>query len=199
MEASVAEQFRPIRAPRISGITSVTNAPYLLPHIRELKPTSAIDYGCGTSRLADVLRHAGVTRVARYDPAIPAFSRRPQGFYDLLLSIDVLDHVAEEQIDSTVADMANLARQAIIVVDTAPREMVREDGSIAPTTAHPAEWWYSRLRQNFTHLEPIRVRSRRRAAFRTWPSAVSARPKLWLTFFNEESRYRMAKLGFGRS
>ncbi len=191
MQGTIVEQFPTVSTPRIQAPASTAeNAPYLLPHIRELRPTSAVDYGCGESRFFEVLRHAGVTRVARYDRTIPAFSRRPQGFYDLLLSIDMLQGVADDDLDSVMADMARLARQAIIVVDT------ERDTS---QTHRPGEWWQSKLQGYFPYLEPIRVRSRGQVAFRTWPTRATARPKLWLTFFTEERRYRLAKLGFGRA
>lgn len=192
MQGTLVDQYPAVPAARpIAQIeSSAANAPYLLPHIRELRPTSAVDYGCGDSRFCEVLRHAGVTRVARYDRTIPAFSRRPQGFYDLLLSIDVLHRVAAEELDAVISEMARLARQAIIVVDT--------DGD-TPERHRPLEWWQSKLQHFFPYLEPIRVRSRGHAAFRTWPTKASARPKLWLTFFTEERRYRLAKLGFSRA
>lgn len=191
MQGTLVDRYPAISAAPISEpADAAANAPYLLPHIRELRPTSAVDYGCGDSRFFEVLRHAGVTRVARYDRTVPAFARRPQGFYDLLLSIDMLQRVAAEELDAILADMTRLARQAIIVVDT---------DADAAGDRRPGEWWQSKLQSYFPYLEPIRVRSRGHAAFRTWPTKASARPKLWLTFFSEERRYRLAKLGFSRA
>lgn len=190
--ATLADPSRPVDTPPPPR-GGVKNAPYLLPHVRALKPSSAIHYGACQGKLVESLRHAGVARVVRYDPRVPAISRRPRGFFDLLISVDLLEHVPEEEIDLVLAEMAALAREALIVVDT--RVAKSADGRAAAGTAHGNAWWRERLQSHFAHVEPILVRSRRRAAFKTWPTRRGTRVRLWLNFFGEELRYRLAKLG----
>lgn len=190
----LVQPLRPDDILEAPGKGGLKNAPYLLPHVRELRPTSAIHYGSCQGKLIEFLRHAGITRVVRYDPNVPDLSRRPRGFFDLLISVDLLEHIPEDQIDVVLAEMAALAREAIIVIDT--RRPKGGDGATARLTIRSHAWWHARLKSHFSHVEAIRVRSRRRAAFKTWPTRRGGRPKLWFKFLGEELRYRLAKLGF---
>jgi hypothetical protein len=194
MEGSLVEQYRLIHESRVYGNTSVKNVPYLLPHVWALRPNSALDYGCGQSRLIDVLSRAGVARVERYDPAITTFAIPPDGRFDLVLNIDVLEHIPEDELEPILSDMARLARHAIFVVDTGPAKARLPDGRNAHVTIRTPAWWSARLRNYFPTLEPIRVRSRRRAAFKTWPTRPSERPRMWMRFALEEIRYKVNKL-----
>lgn len=193
----LVEPMRPADVIRTPSKGGVKNAPFLLPHVRTLRPTSAIHYGSCQGKLIELLRHAGITRVVRYDPNVPALSRRPRGFYDLLISVDLLEHVPPEEIDVVLAEMAALAREAIIVVDT---RSAKANGRLkGETTLQSHDWWQTRLRSHFAYVEPIRVRSRRRAAFKTWPTKRGTRLKMWFNFFAEELHYRLVKLGIRSS
>lgn len=191
--AMIAEPFGPTDATPPASKGGVKNAPYLLPHVRALKPSSAIHYGTCQGKLIESLRHAGIARVVRYDPRVPAIARRPRGFFDLLISVDLLEHVPEEEIDLVLAEMAALAREALIVIDT--RVPKPAEGRPATGTRRSNAWWRQRLESHFAYVEPILVRSRRRAAFKTWPTRRGTRARLWLNFFGEELRYRLTKLG----
>jgi len=104
----------------------------------------------------------------RYDPAIPAHATPPAAPADLLVNVDVLEHIPESDLDEVIAHMASLCTDAIIVVDTLPASLILPNGENAHCTVHPAAWWQERLGRHFPTLVPIRVARRSRAAFRTW-------------------------------
>jgi len=162
------EFYRAKHAGEAYGDTSVKYLRFLRPEIALLKPASVIDYGCGQSRLIDILARDIGFEAIRYDPAIPEFARRPAGPADLLICIDVLEHVAEEDLDDVIADMRALCRESIVVVDT--REAVQKlpDGRNAHVSLHPHGWWQARLERHFGPLTPIRCPRRSRAGFRTF-------------------------------
>lgn len=170
MSENLIDQYKEIHATRQYGDTSIKNLRYMRPQVRVLGPATILDYGCGRSRLVDALGEACGAQVTRYDPAIPEYAEKPTGGpYDLLTNIDVLEHVPEEQLDEVIGEMAGLARNAIIVIDTRPAEAVLPNGENAHCTLQSHDWWQERLAKHFKHVEPIRVTRRSRAAFRTWP------------------------------
>src|SRR4051794_14502543 len=116
--ADLIAQYRQLHASSGYGATSIKNLRFLRPEIQLLHPTSILDYGCGKSPLLDRLELGYPVELLRYDPAIPAIATPPDKPVDLLLNIDVLEHVPEADLDAVVGHMATLGRNAIIIVDT---------------------------------------------------------------------------------
>jgi Methyltransferase domain len=160
--------YRAKHATEAYGDTSVKYLRFLRPEIALLNPGSVIDYGCGQSRLLDILA-AGIGFAGiRYDPAIPAHAARPAAPADLLICIDVLEHVEEADLDAVIADMRSLCREAIVVVDTRAAVQKLPDGRNAHVSLHPRDWWRERLASHFGPLVPIRCPRRSRAGFRSF-------------------------------
>ena len=97
----------------------------------------------------------------RYDPAIPKYATKPDKVVDLLINIDVLEHVPEEHLDEVLSDMAASCRDAIIIVDMAPAAKTLPNGENAHCTLHPHPWWHDRLSRyfgRFSGFPPCAVR-----------------------------------------
>jgi Methyltransferase domain len=169
---ALIEQYRQIHASRVYGDSSVKNVRFVRADIQLLQPRSILDYGCGQSRLLEALQLGWPAQLLRYDPAIPRWARRPQAPADLLINIDVLEHVEEHDLDGVLADMAALGRDALIIVDTKPASAVLPDGRNAHVTVRPHAWWAERLARHFPQLYPLATVRRSRAGFKTWPRSV---------------------------
>lgn len=164
----IAEYEREHRATRY-GATAHKSLPDILPHILAVSPKSIIDYGCGQSDLIFVLkRRMNLERIWRFDPAIPSLLEKPAGRFDLLVSIDVLEHVPDAEIDAVAAEMASLAKDVVLVIDTGPATLLLSDGTNAHVSQHDGAWWLKRLRPHFPKLRPIPGRRKRRVAFKTF-------------------------------
>ena len=147
----------------------------LLPHVLALKPASLVDYGCGRSNLAHlVAEKAKIGTVATFDPAVPERGPKPDRISDLLINVDVLEHVPDEEIDAVVAEMASLGREALIIVDTRPAKAILSDGRNSHVSMHDEAWWLARLRRSFPTLRPIRVHRRGRVGFKTFDAELPA-------------------------
>jgi hypothetical protein len=166
--SDLIEQYRQIHAAGAYGESSVKNLRFLRPEIALLKPRSIIDYGCGQSRFLDELKPSHDVELIRYDPAIPQFSRKPNIPADLLINIDVLEHIEEGDLDDVMDDLASLSRNAIIIVDTKPAATFLPDGRNAHVTIRPQAWWRDRLLKHFPTLHPVVTVRRSRAGFKTW-------------------------------
>jgi hypothetical protein len=161
-------QYRLMHETGLYGATSIKAVRFLRPEIRLLRPRSILDYGCGQSRLLEALNLPFAVELLRYDPAIPAYAQKPEQVVDLLLNIDVLEHIEEPDLDAVVADMAALCRNAIIIVDTKPATARLPDGRNAHVTVRPHAWWRERLSRHFPLLTPVATVRRSRAGFKTW-------------------------------
>lgn len=193
-KGSLIDQYAHIHATQKYGDTSIKNLRYLRPQVRVLKPASIIDFGCGQSKLIDHLGESVGAKIRRYDPAIPEFSEPATDTYDLLTNVDVLEHVPEDQLDEVIGQMAALARNAIIVIDTRPAEAVLPDGQNAHCTLHDHDWWQDYLSRFFDTVEPIRVVRRSRAAFRTWSLSAEDAGRLKGLLLREKIGYGLRRL-----
>ena len=187
--ADLIAQYRQLHASSGYGATSVKNLRFLRPEILLLHPGSILDYGCGKSPLLDRLDLGYPVELLRYDPAIPAIATPPAEPVDLLINVDELEHVPETDLDGVVGHMASLGRNAIIIVDTEPAGTILPNGENAHCTLHSHEWWAGYLGKFFPTLEPIRVKRRRRAAFRTWPRKPGDGFRFNMMRLNEDARF----------
>jgi hypothetical protein len=189
MPFSMADQYRQIHGRERYGDSSLLKAPYIIPHIRALGARSVIDYGCGQSKLAEAIGSLPrVETVCRYEPAIPDYASRPDRHFDLVVSVDVLEHVPEPELDDVLADMRQLADHALLIIDIVPAQTILPNGENAHATVQPPAWWMDRLSRFWNYLEPFPGGRRPRARFKTWATRRSQRPLI-----AAESLYLRAK------
>jgi hypothetical protein len=112
---------------------------------------------------------------------------------DLLINIDVLEHIPEEDLDEVVGHMASLCRNAIIVIDTRPAKRILPDGKNAHCTLHTHKWWQGFLSKFFPTVVPIRVARRSRAAFRTWRRSPADEVRFRALRLSEDARFWSGK------
>jgi hypothetical protein len=162
------DYYRQTHRSRIYGTSSVKYLRYLRPEIQLRAPTSVLDYGCGQSQFVDNLGLPDEASLLRFDPAIREYANLPAESVDLLVNIDVLEHIEEHDLDQTIAQMREVCRDAIIIVDTAPAKHLLPDGRNAHVTLQQAAWWHERLSRHFGALYPVATPRKTRAGFKTW-------------------------------
>lgn len=117
--------------------------------IKHSNITTALDYGCGKARAWKQynLRHLWkLHEVAFYDPGVAEFANMPGNKRDIVLCIDVLEHVPEHLIDEVLDNLDRLSKKAIFLnICTRPASKTLVDGSNAHATVKPASWWQSKL------------------------------------------------------
>ena len=181
-------------ARRVYGTSSVKYLRFLRPEIKLLRPESILDYGCGQSRFLEGLKLGYAFEKVRFDPAIPEFAEPPKEPSDLLVSIDVLEHIEEEDLDAVIADMRRVCTHAIIIVDTRPANHRLPDGRNAHVTLRPAQWWQEKLSKSFGTLWPVRTKRRSRAGFRTWPRSLPETIRFRALRAGEDATYYAKRL-----
>ncbi len=175
MERRLIGEYAAIHSRTRYGATGDKVLPYLLPHALALRPASLVDYGCGQSRLADILAaKAGIATVRRYDPAIPDLAEPPAEPFDLLINVDVLEHVPDDELDAVMAEMAAMARHALIVIDTRPAKLILSDGRNAHVSLHDGPTWAKRLARHWPAVKPIPILRKGRVAFKTFDAGLPA-------------------------
>lgn len=99
----------------VAGIAHIEKCPRIL------------DYGCGKGTLVRTLTDAGLD-CKGYDPAVERFAKRP-GFADLVVSVDVLEHIEPDCLRTVLDDIASLARKCLFVaISTVKAKRFLSDG-----------------------------------------------------------------------
>ena len=172
MERRLIAEYERFHSAEIYG-TGGRHYPYILPHILALRPDSLVDYGAGRSDIAlRLARKAKIRRAARFDPAVPAVAQKPEDDFDLLISLDVLEHIPREEMDAVLAEMASMARHVLHVIDTKPAKAILSDGRNAHVSIHTEAEWHALLARHWPDIRAIPHGARSRVAFKTWNEAL---------------------------
>ena len=110
---------------------------------------SVLDYGCGKGMLRDLIfAKAGLEmadRIREYDPAIHDHDAPPEAA-ELLVAIDVLEHIEPEKLDFVLAHMRHMGwRMFFASVATVPATKTLADGRNAHLIVESQQWWFERL------------------------------------------------------
>lgn len=109
------------------------------------KSKSLLDYGCGKGMLAKNLDFP----IWEYDPAIIGKDSPPKAA-DLVVCIDVLEHIEPEYIDYVLKDIARCTKKlAYFIISTAPSLKVLPDGRNTHLIQENKEWWENMLSKYF--------------------------------------------------
>ena len=111
-----------------------------------LGATSILDYGCGKGLLGAALSHL---LIAEYDPAIPGKDEPPEPA-DLVVSIDVMEHIEPDHLDDVLDDLQRLAIKGVFVtVATYLAAKTLADGRNAHLIVEGPEFWLPKFMERF--------------------------------------------------
>jgi 2-polyprenyl-3-methyl-5-hydroxy-6-metoxy-1,4-benzoquinol methylase len=118
-------------------------------YLRKLKQDFDIDVtGVEVSRVCCETYLAGLKHV---NEDIYTFLKTPARF-DLLLCTDVLEHIAEDEIDAILFEAARMAPVALYGI---ANHSDVQAGIELHLTAKPVEWWLERLSRNYVEVRAI--------------------------------------------
>lgn len=140
------------------GRASLMFAPKVARVIKQHNIASVSDYGAGKCNLLVGLDQAGIPDIEYYpyDPAFPEYGA-PQPA-DLLVCLDVLEHIEPELLDNVLADLHSVcANLGFFSIHTGPAIKILSDGRNAHLIQEPNSWWLPQLSRYFEvqHLETL--------------------------------------------
>lgn len=140
----------------------------IAPEVVRLDPASIIDFGCGRSDLLAHFWADGRRRLARYDPAIPAFKAMPEGRFDLAICCDVMEHIRLEDVDRVLREIAAKADRVIFTISLRPARARLPDGRNAHVTLLTAGEWIRWIASIFGRAERVETQAEHLLMLRTY-------------------------------
>jgi hypothetical protein len=108
---------------------------------------SVLDFGCGMG----VLKEFIATRVPRpldwyeYDPSIEGKDTVPRGNFDLILTVDVMEHIEPISLESTLGWIADHSTRQFHHIDCNDTNHMLDDGRDVHLIVKPPAWWVAQL------------------------------------------------------
>lgn len=126
---------------------------YLIAGIAQLERCDSIlDYGCGKGSLAKTLRGFNVRE---YDPAI-AGKDIPPSACDLVVCLDVLEHIEPACLGDVLDNLAALSRKKLfVVVSTKLSKRRMSDGRDTHLSLHDDAWWKSAFEERWFKVNRV--------------------------------------------
>jgi hypothetical protein len=140
------------------GSASVTYAPVIMDILKATGYRSICDYGAGKCRLGIAL-HRKLKNLAYYpaDPAFPEYG--PAKPAELVVCIDVLEHIEPEYLDQVISELAVLTTHVgFFSIHTGAARKVLSDGRNAHLIQQPASWWLDKLLPYFDVIQLMPVK-----------------------------------------
>ena len=113
-----------------------------------------LDYGCGRGDQYDnhhLDKEWGVT-VTGYDPGVLSYRKRPEGKFDGVICIDVLEHIEKKDLPAVLYDVCGFVNKFLfLTICTRPAKKSLPDGRNCHLTVKPREWWLELLNK---HVPP---------------------------------------------
>jgi hypothetical protein len=109
-----------------------------------------LDYGCGHNlSLRKNLKPLRPFTYQAYDPGVPEYSDPPKPS-QMVVSIDVLEHIEPDLIDNVLDHLEELTEQVLFcTVHTGPAGKMLPDGRNAHLIQEPPEWWIPKFTDRF--------------------------------------------------
>lgn len=118
-----------------------------------------LDHGTGNGGLPKLLnQQVPAIKSSGYDPAVQIFSQKTNQKFDIVTSIDVLEHICKSDIDSVLNEIREVTNKFFFFcIDLIPALKQTSDGRNAHFLLAPSEWWIGQLKNKFDIVSAIEV------------------------------------------
>ena len=158
---------------KFKGISLVPLVPTLMSLVKENNCKTLLDYGCGKAipydkdRCKEVdLRHTiqklcNLKSFDLYDPAYEKYTTLPNKKYDIVVCTDVLEHIAEQDIDYVLTEILSHSKKIVFLnISCQPALKHFKEGKFKGKNVHISvfdpSWWGHKIGNiwnKFNHLK----------------------------------------------
>lgn len=167
----LVSQYAELHATKAYGASGSEFSLQLQVCFLDLKPRKVLEYGCGQSKLNEILSSEG-TEWIRYDPAIPEHSTLSVNRADLVINTDVMEHIPAEDINEVLGHIKSLSNNVFFNISTRPANQKLPNGENAHCTVWSDEKWLRKIQEHFPAAQKVFSRQGDSCIIITWNSMV---------------------------
>lgn len=137
----IASEYRRLHAAKkFSGGCLGKYIPEIKELIQQHDCRSVLDYGCGKASAHH--KNKLTDNVTLFDPYYEPYSKEPEGFFDIVICTDVMEHIPEDEVGKLLAKLINMTNKVLFfAICTKPAKKKFSDGSNVHLTIRSEEWW----------------------------------------------------------
>lgn len=139
------------------GKTSIKIYDMLKKIINDLNISSVLDYGCGKSKLLDLIKKNSKIKIFKYDPAIKKYSTLTKNKTDLVICTDVLQHVPLYDLDRVLKEIKSKGIYILFYIKCTNHKTKLPNGTYANCTVYDKKWWLEKLSTYFYNIKEIKI------------------------------------------
>ena len=159
---------------KFKGISLVPLVPTLMSLVKENNCKTLLDYGCGKAipydkdRCKEVdLRHpiqklCNLKSFDLYDPAYEKYATLPDKKYDIVVCTDVLEHIAEQDIDYVLTEILSRSNKIVFLnISCQPALKHFKEGKFKGKNVHISvfdpSWWGHKIGNIWNKFNNLKV------------------------------------------
>lgn len=139
------------------GKTSIKLYDMLKKIINDLNISSVLDYGCGKSKLLDLIKKNSKIKIFKYDPAIKKYSKLTKNKTDLVICTDVLQHVPLYDLDRVLKEIKSKGIYILFYIKCTNHKTKLPNGTYANCTVYDKKWWLEKLSNYYDDIKEIKI------------------------------------------
>lgn len=139
------------------GKTSIKLYDMLEKIINDLNILSVLDYGCGKSKLLDLIKKNKKIKIYRYDPAIKKYSKLTKNKTDLVICTDVLQHVPLYDLDRVLKEIKSKGVYILFYIKCTNHKTKLPNKTYANCTVYDKKWWLEKLSNYYDDIKEIKI------------------------------------------
>lgn len=139
------------------GKTSIKLYDMLEKIINDLNILSVLDYGCGKSKLLDLIKKNKKIKIYRYDPAIKKYSTLTKNKTDLVICTDVLQHVPLYDLDRVLKEIKSKGIYILFYIKCTNHKTKLPNKTYANCTVYDKKWWLEKLSNYYDDIKEIKI------------------------------------------
>lgn len=153
-----------------NGMSTIPYAPIIKKIIHKNNLKNLLDYGCGKGEFYDndfkldnidypSFRELWGIDIDLYDPCYEKYNILNQNKkYDIVICIDVLEHIPEEDISSVLNLISNLSNKYILLnVACYSAQALLPNGENAHINIQEPKWWYEKINSIIKSRENLKI------------------------------------------
>ena len=139
------------------GKTSIKLYDMLKKIINDLNILSVLDYGCGKSKLLDLIKKNSKIKIFKYDPAIKKYSKLTKNKTDLVICTDVLQHVPLYDLDRVLKEIKSKGIYILFYIKCTNHKTKLPNKTYANCTVYDKKWWLEKLSNYYDDIKEIKI------------------------------------------
>lgn len=109
-----------------------------------------LDYGCGKGfqyKTFNPLDYWNLKKLYLYDIGVETYEKKPNEKFDMVITIDVLEHIHPNEIDNIIAEIDNYTNKVVFAsIATVPARKKFPDGTNVHLIVKPKKWWEDKIK-----------------------------------------------------